>query len=205
MTCPFCGYASVSESAFCTNCGRRQAYAAAAGVAVGSGATWAAPRLEPQESALPGDTYFAPFVPRMIAFFIDSCAAGLLALAVYGVFAVVGGRLILGPSYGRGMGQVGAGAFMWFVGFIAAAASYGLYFVKQETSSRQATLGKSLFGLKVVRIDGRTVTAGQSFGRLFIKTLFSNLLFCLGYVMALFTERKQALHDFAAKTLVVRR
>ena len=40
------------------------------------------------------------------------------------------------------------------------------------------------------------------FGR-FFATILSSLILCIGYIMAGFTERKRALHDMLASTLVV--
>ena len=62
---------------------------------------------------------------------------------------------------------------------------------------------------------GKTVTAtvertrhgpvfARATGRHFAKYLSSMILF-IGYIMAGFTERKQALHDIIASTVVVRR
>lgn len=67
------------------------------------------------------------------------------------------------------------------------------------------TLGKRLFGLRVVDVGGRPVGVGQAA----VRELVAWVLYatcCLGWVnlaFILFTGRKQAVHDMAAKTLVV--
>ena len=79
-----------------------------------------------------------------------------------------------------------------------------LYFAFLESSPDQGTLGKRLLGLKVTDQEGRRISFGRATGRYFAKIL-SGLPFNLGYIIAAFTARKQALHDMIAKTLVVRR
>jgi uncharacterized RDD family membrane protein YckC len=54
----------------------------------------------------------------------------------------------------------------------------------------------------VVGIDGEPVSFGRASGRFFAKILSSILL--IGYIMAAFTKKKQALHDIIAGCLVIR-
>ncbi len=90
----------------------------------------------------------------------------------------------------------------WFQAFNAVAA--WLYFALMESSSRQATLGKMLVGIMVTDLDGGRISFGRATGRHFAMIL-SALTCYIGFVMAAFTERKQALHDMIAGTLVVRK
>ena len=53
-------------------------------------------------------------------------------------------------------------------------------------------------------LDGKRIGFGQATGRHFGK-IISALPFGVGFIMAGFTEKKQALHDLMAGTLVVRR
>lgn len=78
-----------------------------------------------------------------------------------------------------------------------------LYFVVMHASARQATYGKALLGMVVTSSDGERISLLRSLGRELGKFL-SALPLALGYVIAAFTERKQALHDFVATTTVVR-
>lgn len=77
-----------------------------------------------------------------------------------------------------------------------------LYYAGMESSSRQATIGKSLMGIYVVGLDGQRISFLRATGRYFAKIL-SALIFMIGYIMAAFTARKQALHDIIASTLVL--
>ena len=78
-----------------------------------------------------------------------------------------------------------------------------VYFGFTESSSWQATIGKKLLNLKVTDMSGNRLTFGRASGRYFAKIL-SGLTCLIGFVMAAFTEKKQALHDMVANTLVVK-
>jgi uncharacterized RDD family membrane protein YckC len=78
-----------------------------------------------------------------------------------------------------------------------------LYYALLESSFKQATLGKMALGLKVTDMEGKRISFGQATGRYFAKIL-SGLILCIGYLMAAFTEKKQALHDIIVGTLVVK-
>jgi uncharacterized RDD family membrane protein YckC len=79
-----------------------------------------------------------------------------------------------------------------------------LYYAIMESSAKQATFGKMICGLKVTDIQGQRITFGQASGR-FFGQIISSLICCVGYMMAGWTEKKQALHDIMAGTLVVRK
>ena len=77
------------------------------------------------------------------------------------------------------------------------------YYALQESGIAQATLGKKVLGLKVTDLKGRRITYGRATGRYFAK-IVSQITLTIGYMMAGFTEKKQALHDMIADTLVIR-
>ncbi|MDD3653605.1 MAG: RDD family protein [Desulfotomaculaceae bacterium] len=77
-----------------------------------------------------------------------------------------------------------------------------LYFALMESSSSQGTLGKMAIGIKVTDLNGNKPTFGRATVRYFGK-IISSLIIMLGYVMAGFTKKKQALHDIMAGCLVV--
>jgi uncharacterized RDD family membrane protein YckC len=79
-----------------------------------------------------------------------------------------------------------------------------LYFAVTNSSTAQASPGKRLLGLKVTDLNGHRITFGRATGRYFAETLSALLLF-IGYLMVLFTARRQCLHDLIANTLVPRR
>lgn len=79
-----------------------------------------------------------------------------------------------------------------------------LYYALQESSERQATIGKRALNIYVTDMNGQRLSFGNATGRYFAKIL-SGLILGIGYMMAGFTEKKQALHDMVAGTLVMRR
>jgi len=78
---------------------------------------------------------------------------------------------------------------------------YRAYF---ESSSRQATPGKMIMGIKVVSLNGGQISFWQAFGRS-VAQIISGLPLYIGFMMAGWSERKQALHDMICGTLVVNR
>ena len=86
---------------------------------------------------------------------------------------------------------------------IAGLITQTLYFSLLESSYLQASLGKLVFGIKVVDQQGARLDFLRCLVRNMSKFL-SSLIFMLGYLMALVTENKQALHDLIAGAYIVR-
>jgi len=79
-----------------------------------------------------------------------------------------------------------------------------LYFALFESSFRQATLGKIVMNIVVTDEHYRRISFARATGRHFAKYI-SAILLTIGFIMAAFTEKKQALHDILADTLVVQK
>ncbi|MGH8200924.1 MAG: RDD family protein [Steroidobacteraceae bacterium] len=78
-----------------------------------------------------------------------------------------------------------------------------LYGALTESSTHQATLGKRAMGLKVTDLEGKRISFGRGLGRYFLKELFSlSLVGWLTFLVILFTNKKQGVHDLMAGTLV---
>lgn len=97
-----------------------------------------------------------------------------------------------------------AGAHSEGMGFLVRVVGGWLYFALMESSQNQATLGKMALGLKVTDMNGNRLSFGHATGRHFGKYISILTLF-IGYILAGVTEKKQALHDMMAGTLVVRK
>jgi uncharacterized RDD family membrane protein YckC/Tfp pilus assembly major pilin PilA len=78
------------------------------------------------------------------------------------------------------------------------------YYALMESSDQQATLGKRVVGIKVTDLEGNQISFGRATGRLAAHIL-SGLILGIGFAMAVFTSRRQTLHDKIAGTLVVKR
>ena len=79
-----------------------------------------------------------------------------------------------------------------------------LYYALLESSELQATLGKKAVGIKVTDLDGNQISFARATGRL-LGHLVSGVTLGIGFAMAVFTSRRQTLHDMMAGTLVVGR
>ena len=147
------------------------------------------------------DVVHAGFLRRWAAIFLDQLLLpGALYLLVFIVLLVAGaaGGFAFGPR---------AEPPPWLVwGYLVAVALYyvvaGLYYSLMESSASQATLGKMALGIKVTDEHGQRLAFPHALGRWFAAGL-SYLTLYIGFLAAAFTERKQALHDLVAKTLVV--
>lgn len=113
---------------------------------------------------------------RFVALLIDGFIIGLVR------------TMVLAPIFGKRP-------------FAAVLAVSILYWALMESSKYRATLGKMVMGLYVGDMDGRPLAVGAAFIRAGGKA-FSTVIFGVGYVVAFFTQNKQALHDLIAKTLV---
>lgn len=78
---------------------------------------------------------------------------------------------------------------------------YLLYYPIMESSSKQATLGKMAVGIKVGKSNGERLTFWNAFGRYFAK-IPSGIILYIGFMMAGWDSKKQALHDKIADTYV---
>jgi uncharacterized RDD family membrane protein YckC len=77
-----------------------------------------------------------------------------------------------------------------------------VYRAALHSSAWQATLGKKALGIKVTDLSGERISFSRATARYFLEYL-SAIPLGLGFVMAGITDRKQALHDKLAGTLVV--
>jgi uncharacterized RDD family membrane protein YckC len=193
-----------------------------------AGADTAAPAVAPQPGVVA--MRYAGFWRRFAAYFVD----GIL-LFVVAVFLAVFLLLVRTLSTGQTLQpdpafleqQIEAIALPLE---IVHAVLVWLYFALLESSPRQATLGKRLIGLVVTDLAGRRISfwraTGRHLGKFFALQFLASfvwlspyarqpmhyaliallvLLGLLALALAGLTEKKQALHDLLADTLVLRR
>jgi uncharacterized RDD family membrane protein YckC len=79
-----------------------------------------------------------------------------------------------------------------------------LYNIILTASPMQGTLGKKVVGIMVATKDYERVGLFRAIFRE-VGHLISTLILLMGYVMAAFTPRKRALHDYIAGTVVIYR
>ncbi|MGE0205074.1 MAG: RDD family protein [Hyphomicrobiaceae bacterium] len=95
---------------------------------------------------------------------------------------------------GRRPIHTSADKFFLFVFFV--------YMLFMEQSRYQATVGKLLLGMRVTGLDGKRVSLAQSIIRNISKIL-SVLTLLVGFIMVVWTRRRQSLHDKIAGTVVI--
>jgi uncharacterized RDD family membrane protein YckC len=122
---------------------------------------------------------YASFWQRFFAVFID----GIILIIPSYIFTYIFGRETL-TTY---MANIITG---W------------LYGAAMESGSWQATVGKRSMRIKVIDMQGQRISFGQATGRHFGKYI-STIILCIGYLMMLWDDKKQTLHDKMANTLVI--
>jgi uncharacterized RDD family membrane protein YckC len=143
--------------------------------------------------AMVSDYAFAGFWKRFIAYIIDAILFGFL----FGVVAVLlGGTIITANPNDAGSVFAVFGFYLFYI------PCWWLYFALMESSNAQGTVGKIAMGIKVTNINGQPLGFGHATGRHFA-ALVTQFTITIGYLLAGFTARKQALHDLIAGTLVV--
>ena len=216
MYCSKCGSEISPTTAFCSTCGQAISGLARAPV----------PSLSPIPSLSPVDpnqyapvvqapaTYsgvaYAGFWLRFVAYIIDGVVSGILfVVLLIPLFILTGAGAALGRiSSGEDISDE-AGAFLAF-GFIFGLLSITvgvrwLYYALSESSTWQATLGKKMLNLTVTDMAGQPISFARASGRYFSKFITNLIPFAIGYILAGFTEKRQALHDMIASCLVLRR
>lgn len=160
-------------------------------------------RLEQADDVVRGGRIvYAGFWKRFAAYVIDSFVVGAVNYAIaipISLFAAVGLGASATPD-----NPFGSGAAIALIGvmYLIQILLPGIYFGWMQASRHQASLGKMAIGIKVTRGDGAPIQFWRGFGR-YYATILSSLILLIGFIMAGFTERKQALHDMICDTLVV--
>jgi len=147
-----------------------------------------------------GSLHYAGFWIRFIARVIDGVLLAIVRFALLLPFGLTVASIPTANSANPLQAVTGAmrvAALSSLLSLVVNLA-YEAYFV----STRGATIGKMVLGLKVVRADGTKVTKGLAVGRYF-GMLVSDFTLLIGYVIAAFDPQKRALHDRMCDTRVV--
>lgn len=149
---------------------------------------------------------YANFGQRLLALIIDAAIFSVGASFTIGIFAAIfmgtAGRELLNSDGEISERTLIAGFLLYFFLLVVIMVASWLYFALQESSSKMATLGKRAVGIVVTDMDGHRLSFARATGRFFGKWLSGAIMY-VGYIMAAFTEKKQALHDMIANSLVM--
>jgi uncharacterized RDD family membrane protein YckC len=127
---------------------------------------------------------YAGFGIRFLAIIIDGI---LLQIVQAGIsFAMYGG-------YSFSDSRVDLSLISVVVGIV--------YTVAMQSSATQATLGKMAVGIKVGDENGNRISMLNALGR-YLASFLSAIIMGIGYLMVLWDDKKQSLHDRLAGTYV---
>jgi len=153
-------------------------------MAESSEAVLEAPMEEDIDLGTRAELEYAGFWSRVAALIVDNA-----------IVTVIGLVLLIGAAF------VGAEAVV-IANFVFILVAF-FYWPVLESTERKATVGKQLLGIQVTDANGAQLSFVRALLRNLAKIL-SSLPFGLGFLLAAFTPKKQALHDMITKCLVVR-
>ena len=214
MFCTKCGSALTADSAFCPTCGTALTRPALATPTPGAMAvTLPVPANVGVAgfSTASGTVIYAGFWLRFVAYLIDNLLMSVGLCLIFIPLALATGLIahIQTIATSRG-GEPDPGAIMGIMTLILTFAAISillswLYHAYFESCDWQATPGKRVLSIYVTDLNGQRISFMHATGRFFAKIVSGLIPLGIGYILAGFTQRKQALHDMIASTLVVRR
>jgi uncharacterized RDD family membrane protein YckC len=148
----------------------------------------------------PKTVAYAGFWRRFVAFIVDQIILSIVIVIISFILGFIMGIFFGVIGLDDATTEVIAGAVVFVFGIVVG----WVYYAVPESSIDQATPGKKLLGIIVTDLDGSRISFGRASGRYWGK-LVSGLILMIGYLMAGFTEKKQALHDIMANCLVVKK
>ena len=171
----------------CTNCGSDNPPGSTYCKKCGSRLEGSGVSSTPGTYAVHDRAFYGGFWRRFAAMILDSL---ILFVPMFIVFAMIGAGI---PQWSE---------HDWQLNLLSLVATW-LYFALTRSSAAQASPGQRALDLKVTDLQGQRLTFARATGRHFASIL-SGLTLGVGYLLNLFTARRQTLHDLIAGTLVYR-
>jgi len=207
--CSKCGSEISAAATFCATCGQPIAgLVPVPPVPIAAPPTYTTAPVAPAAGG--GNVAYAGFWLRFVGWLIDSFVSGF-------AFVVLLIPLFVLTGAGAALSRIGSGedisdeaaAFLG-IGFLSG--FFGillvvswLYYALSESSSWQGTVGKKILNMYVTDISGKPISFGRASGRFFARIITRMIPLGIGYIMAGFTEKRQAIHDMIASCLVLRK
>jgi uncharacterized RDD family membrane protein YckC len=154
---------------------------------------------------------YAGFWLRLAAYLIDRIILGVATVALFiPFFFLIGGATLLERLprehvEGFQPDRIAPLLSIIFAFVGVALLVQWLYYAYLESGEKQGSWGKQILSIYVTDLEGKRISFGRASGRFFAKIVTGLIPLGIGYIMAGFTERRQALHDMIASTLVLRR
>lgn len=144
--------------------------------------------------------HYAPLWRRVLACVVDAAIVAAMvvpaALVLIWLMEALHADLGMKVKHARYLAGIGTVA-CWVIGD-------WLYHARMGSGDWQATVGKRLLGVRVLDADGGSASFAQVSARHFAKFL-STFMLGVGFLMAAFSSRRQAMHDIVSNTVVVGR
>ncbi len=191
MNCLQCGSENTDNAVFCSKCGNDLRKPAVQSIDSNKNIPTTPATSTVSKSSV--HVYYSGFWRRFLAFIID----GLILDMVLGIGF---GIEFLSKGISRNSSAFSVVEILF--NNIGVLIIPWLYFAIMESSSKQATLGKIVLGIIVTDLDDKRLSFGRASARYWGK-IVSFIILGIGFIMAGFTQKKQALHDIMAKTLAV--
>lgn len=158
----------------------------------GAAATYAIPDVKDRSGQ------FAGFGLRTAAHAIDAVVLGVM----FFILRLLLGDDLLNAFLAAPLGQKDTETLVLFFAILLIPG--WLYYGLTESSEKQATLGKMICGLVVTNAEGKRLSFSHASAR-FFGMILSSCVFGFGFIMCIWTERKQCLHDLIAGCFVLRK
>ena len=146
----------------------------------------------------PDSRLWGGFIRRSCAFAVDWAMILLLGSVMF-LMSHIGYKVGL-SAHGRSVTMENSSG-LYFILTCASVALSAAYFVIFHSLDGR-TIGKWIFGLRVVGVDNRDVTSRQAFLRWLAAVGFAPIL--LGFLWVIWSREKRAWHDIIAQTWVTR-
>jgi uncharacterized RDD family membrane protein YckC len=194
QACSNCGNPILPDGEFCLYCG--DLLSATSNLAMRAGLPLRYPEFLVE---LKAPLEYAGFWLRVWAGAIDVVLEALVALLVTLIVDFV--MRFTSPKFGLSPITARYATGIAFI-FVLAIGSW-LYCAFSESSRWHATLGKRVLGLQVLTSSSGQLSFGQATVRHFMKFL-SLFTGTVGFMMAGWTKRRQALHDIPSDCIVIK-
>ena len=147
----------------------------------------AAPAIKPTATY-----YYSTFGDRMGAYIIDIFVFNI----IYWILLIVCAFLV--------EAIFGMSDAIWTAMLTCSILALWLYYALLESSKLKATFGKMACNLIVADMDGKSVSFSKATGRYFAKWI-SFATFGYGFIMCMFTAKRQCLHDIISGCQVLKK
>jgi uncharacterized RDD family membrane protein YckC len=146
----------------------------------------------------PDSRLWGGFIRRACAFVFDGAIILLLGFVMF-VMSHIGYKVGL-SAHGRSVTMENSSGLYFILTWASVALSAAYFVIFHSLDGR--TIGKWIFGLRVIGAENGDVTSSQAFLRWLATVGFAPVL--LGFLWVIWSREKRAWHDIIAQTWVIR-